>query len=65
LSGCSGRFYRRKYDAAKLLAAFGVAARDETDLERLMGEMLRVVDETVQPDKFELWLRQPNAQNEA
>ncbi|HJZ50303.1 MAG TPA: hypothetical protein VKE41_24200 [Roseiflexaceae bacterium] len=53
------RFYRRKYDAAKVLAAFGATARDETDLERLTGEMLRVVDETMQPEFVGLWLRQP------
>jgi len=51
------RFYRRKYDAAKVLAAFGATARDETDLERLTAEMLRVVDETVQPEFVGLWLR--------
>jgi len=55
------RFYRRKYDAAKVLAAFGATARDETDLERLTGEMLRVVDETVQPEFVGLWLREPGA----
>jgi MFS family permease len=53
------RFYRRKYDAAKVLTAFGVAARDETDLEQLTAEMLRVVDETVQPEFVGLWLREP------
>jgi hypothetical protein len=53
------RFYRRKYDAAKVLAAFGATARDETDLERLTVEMLRVVDETVQPEFVGLWLREP------
>jgi hypothetical protein len=53
------RFYRRKYDAARVLAAFGVAARDETDLEQLTAEMLRVVDDTVQPEFVGLWLREP------
>jgi hypothetical protein len=53
------RFYRRKYDAAKVLGAFGTTARDETDLERLTAEMLKVVDETMQPEFVGLWLREP------
>jgi hypothetical protein len=52
------RFYRRKYDAAKVLAAFGATVRDETNLERLTTEMLRVVDETMQPEFVGLWLRE-------
>ena len=51
------RFYRRKYDAAKVLAAFGVTVRDETDLDALTNEMLRVVDMTMQPEFVGLWLR--------
>jgi hypothetical protein len=53
------RFYRRKYDAAKVLAAFGATARDATDLERLTAEMLHVVDETMRPEFVGLWLREP------
>jgi hypothetical protein len=53
------RFYRRKYNAAKVLAAFATTARDETDLERLTAEMLHVVDETMQPEFVGLWLRKP------
>jgi len=60
------RFYRRKYDAAKVLAAFGATARDETDLERLTGEMLRVVDETMRPEFVGLWLKEtPNVEHHA
>jgi hypothetical protein len=52
------RFYRRKYDAAKVLAAFSATVRDETDLDSLTAELLRVVDETMQPEFGGLWLRE-------
>jgi hypothetical protein len=57
------RFYRRKYDAAKVLAAFGATARDETDLERLTDALVQVVDETIQPEFVGLWLCDPQARN--
>jgi hypothetical protein len=50
------RFFRRKYDAARTLAGFAVAARDEVDLDRLSVALLEVVEDTLQPAHVGLWL---------
>ena len=53
------RFYRRKYNAQQVLAAFALTVRDETDLARLTDELLRVADATIQPKFVGFWLREP------
>ena len=51
------RFFRRKYDAARTLAAFGATLRDEVELDALSEQLLGVVDETMQPDSATLWIK--------
>jgi hypothetical protein len=51
------RFNRRKYNAAKTIEAFSNRLREEVDLDTLSGELLTVVDQTMQPTAASLWLR--------
>jgi hypothetical protein len=51
------RFYHRKYDARKTLEAFSHKLREETDLDRLGGELVSAVQDTMQPQHASLWLR--------
>jgi hypothetical protein len=51
------RFNRRRHDAARAIADFSARLRDQVDLGTLTGELLTVVDQTMQPTKASLWLK--------
>ena len=53
------RFYRSKYDAEKTLADFSAKLRNDIDLDHLTTELAAVVQDTLQPAHFSLWLRTP------
>ena len=55
------RFFRRKYDAQKTLEAFAATVRNETDLDALTAELVRVIQETMEPENVTVWLREPTA----
>jgi hypothetical protein len=51
------RFNRHRYDAARTVDGFAARLRDQVDLDALHGELLAVVDQTMQPTRASLWLR--------
>jgi hypothetical protein len=51
------RLYRKKYDSQKVLQKFGEKVRDETDLDKLAGSLIEVVNETMQPTSMTVWLK--------
>jgi len=56
------RFYRRKYDAARTIAAFSVTLRGEVGLHTLSEQLVAVVQETMQPAHISLWLQKHDRQ---
>jgi hypothetical protein len=53
------RFNRGRHDAARTVEGFAARLRDQVDLDALHGELLAVVDHTMQPTRASLWLRSP------
>jgi hypothetical protein len=51
------RFYRRKYDAARVLASLSARLRDDVDLLAVNREILDAVDEAMHPSHASLWVR--------
>jgi hypothetical protein len=60
-TGIDQRFYRRKYDAERILAEFAASLRTEFDLAQFEQSLLAVVERTMQPEHVSLWLCPPEA----
>lgn len=52
------RFFRQKYDAVQVLAQFAETARDEVDLDALTASLLKVLRETMEPERVTLWFKE-------
>jgi hypothetical protein len=57
------RFYRSKYDAARIIADFSASLRNEVDLNQLSEQLIAVVEETMQPAHISLWISKPERMN--
>jgi serine phosphatase RsbU (regulator of sigma subunit) len=55
-SGIDQRFFRSKYDATQILAAFNSTLREEIDLSRLTERLEQVIIDTMQPAYLLTWL---------
>jgi hypothetical protein len=51
------RFYRKKYEAERILASFAAYARDELDIERLARALMGAVEESMQPESLSISLK--------
>lgn len=50
------RFYRSKYDKAKIVAGYEANLRNEMELNQIRNQFVLIVDQTMQPTQTFLWI---------
>ena len=51
------RFFRQRYDSAQALDRFSQNLRSQVEAPAIERELASVVNETLQPDRFSLWIQ--------
>lgn len=57
------RFFRKKYDAQQVLEQFARRAQQEADLDAISADLVRTVQETLEPEGLRLWLGRRRSTN--
>jgi hypothetical protein len=55
------RFYRRRYDAARLIEEFGNGMRDDVELSALVDDLISIVQKSMQPTHVSVVLLPPKS----
>ena len=58
-SGIDRRFYREKYDAAKVVDQFSAGLQQNVQLDEVTASLLHAVEQTMHPSQMSLWIRVP------
>jgi hypothetical protein len=58
-SGIDRRFYREKYNAAKVVDQFSASLQQNVELDEVTTSLLLAVEQTMHPSHMSLWIRAP------
>lgn len=58
-SGIDRRFYREKYNAAKVVDQFSASLQQKVELDDVTVSLLQAVEQTMHPTLMSLWIRPP------
>ncbi|MGO8949791.1 MAG: hypothetical protein ACLQUY_19485, partial [Ktedonobacterales bacterium] len=58
-SGIDRRFYREKYNAARVVDQFSAALQQKVALDEVTASLLQAVEETMHPSQMSLWIHSP------